>query len=764
MIEHDELQQPLLHLKSVLHVNHPNTCNHTDANANANAVITHNVNVTSSSESEASGVVLFKSLTNMDLCIYDDNYNVNDNGVEVEVEITSIMQQQQQHTSDTSYNINTNINNIASNTTGLVDLDLGSFMCIQVSMLLMQGEGCRGGEQQRLVLARYTYPCTPQHHTNHDNVDKYDSESSSLLSSMSDLEVDLLGRYRNMACWATFPDPMHGNDDDANANANDGNNRDYRNSIEDEIQKRKRRQFGSSKSQPVLCVLVNPNLLCLCDCIPKSSVMTYASTSRLQVSPLPVTEIALPFDASSVFPAAVTRGGVILNRSAKPDDQLYWSQQRFGKHDNQLHIHGPPKVERCSLSKANTTTPISMDDTANNDEHIDLVSPFMIDEQEAIPSLFTILDPLQEPVPISIAQSNTVFKKDKSTEVAASALFLDAFERLLFISMDSDDFICVTYHLHRRRHAFWRMQRDRSSATGSSSTFSIDGLSKILSDCPLFSKTSSAADAAIIDFVGGKLDTSRASTIKRNEEILDLDDKIVQPEHAYITMELLWEEKQAPTRKSYCAAREIFSATNINGRSKLFCFLIDEVISNVKGTKSEELSQNNSILRCYSYHDNVISSETFEIPCVSAQPIQTRARSNACDDTDIIVLRYTSSASLELSPRMFLYRAGKCIIECRADIQTFKASQNEPYDRFLKLFRISHAVGDRFDITYDLISKVEGIHLLTGTIRVYIPLVSGSQLSEAALLALESRLQYHSGESDLVFKLRLDCARVASTR
>ena len=659
------------------------------------------------------GEVIFKSLT--DIPVYDNDpsdmssgscMNVsdsnNDNGntmkcssIEVEVEIRLKSRS-------------------SSGSSGGKGVVREMMICIQVSTLSanqyhQHQDGNFGSE--RLILATYTYPHTPQH----------DTEGS------SNLEVEALGRYRNMACWATFPEPMSAT----------GNRLDR----ERGKQEHKGQLYNNSACRPVLCVLVNPTLLCLCDCIPKSSVST---NKDIHQNPLPVTEIYIPFETSSVFPAAVAGGGVILNRSIKPDDQIHWSRQKLEKqehHHVKLPISGPPKIPRYTLPKLNCVG-VSGNDI-DEDVQIDLVSPFILNEQEEF-SMFVILDPLQEPQPIYIAES-------KSPNHLG-----DAFERLLFVSAVQNEFICVTYHLHLQRHAFWRMRRKVQGDV--SNSLSVDNLSKMLENCTLFTTSNNAADAAIIDFIGGNTDKQTSS--KSEEHFNDYVD-VIQPSQIQIEIDLIWEEKLC---QKCCAAREIFRSSGTNGELTQICLLVEKLVKN--GSKTQ-INQNDNILRSYDFRDGKISSDLSEISCVSAQPTQTNTGYDNCEMTDVLVLRYIERSSKELSPCLCLYRAGKFIVQCIVKRSMREAESSDEHDKNIdsnriKIVGISHAVVDRLDITYDLISRSNSNPISNHKVRVHVPITTLSPLVEEALRVLEFKFQHFSPHDDFVFRLRLDSSRLTA--
>ena len=143
-----------------------------------------------------------------------------------------------------------------------INHNISNPMCVvQVSTVIAQvldlmkddnGDGICGFDNipkaHRSILARYSYPCLPQSQQVGSSEENVDDDDVFLSSHSSNSNAgNTIRNTKNMACWASFED-------------NDGS--------------------SSKRRHLVLCVLVNPNLLCLCDCIPEGGNLLPVSPRR----------------------------------------------------------------------------------------------------------------------------------------------------------------------------------------------------------------------------------------------------------------------------------------------------------------------------------------------------------------------------------------------------------------------------------------------------------------------------------------------------
>lgn len=636
----------------------------------------------------------------------------------------------------------------------------------------------------------------------------------------------------HIACWAKFDLRKSSGKTrlgDANANANNG-------------------RLSKQNTTPVLCVLASTNLLYTID-----------------LSGGQCDEISLPFEATGVFPG---NNGVVLNRAINADDEvrpysastMAMTMPAAGKHNktsNNTNIRGggeasnvhqmitePPRVARVFSPGAPLTSSSSNNNQATTTSNANgSKASGLQNVLEQVPSLFTLTDPLDEPHPVAITTSTSTSslllseggEKSASASnggaesgVADNTLFLDAFERLLYISggisskvvlskstsagAGNDEpveaFLCVTYNLHLQRHALWWM-KEAPPVPGPlplsdmlpSATAGIGGNANGRKG-----RYHTAADAAVADFAFGDntLDgsawsfsdgrgrnqphvglsaadaTSRSILFESSSGGLNylakerLDNIIVSP-HNYpaVSFEMFWDEGRnisddgtPPIQEmaNLAQARQVFMASNLKGELTILCILCPIEDSACDDTIDPY------VLRCLSLESKAIS-HVIDIPCLSAQPIQTTANGA----TDILVCSSTGSKCEDATPRLLLYRACHIITECAIYVSTmdYKSNQNrdqleiwamEATDRsssnetaekkFAKIVDISHAARNMVNVSYVMLNGE--INVIRGSLS----LVATSPLVEASLVALESSPNI---PRELSRQIRTDCARLNQT-
>lgn len=532
-------------------------------------------------------------------------------------------------------------------------------------------------------------------------------------------------QYEHMACWTSFDDELH---------------------------------------HPVLCVLVNRSLLTLCDCIPQCEIIKRDATL------LPITDIALPFEADGVF-SALDGVGVLLNRVPKHDDHLFFNNknEKEGKAFPLDMLNDPPRVQRRVLSPASKQRRDS-DHLPILCEH-DFDSGIHDDKYEgspAIPSLFTILDPLEEPRPVSIASLDKRLhdcNDGGDNNILPSDLFLDAFERLKSVhQLENSDNILITYHLQRKVHSAWRVHKNilkRECEANDSRANVAELVKNIIST----NTKSTAADDALVDFVSGRLlkISLNNSSDESSEESKDKHDDFTA-DQSDIVVELIWKECESEQLNSPFSY--MFMSSTIEGH-QLY-------ILQANPKKSSKV--NKRVLRCFSIPRTANSTQKsgkpiFVEPCISAQ----LTRGHGKDATNLLILRRNEDDSCS---RLCLYRQNKFIVECcisqdnhgscipkshlesltlRCESQERFSTTERPHDDLpseVRIIDITNSIDDRLD----LICELDGHQTIR--VRAQLPIISSSPIVEAALIALESSKSYFQGSSDLPFMIRLDCARL----
>ena len=209
----------------------------------------------------------------------------------------------------------------------------------------------------------------------------------------------------------------------------------------------------TSKSQPVLCVLAAPTLLCLYHVHPS----THNSMSNSVVVEDAHT-IPLPFRAARLQALTSCGGGLLLQRQASVVDQ---EELQIQMQQSQYHSFLNSKEEASNMMDDNdgfvlqappkpvrTTTPMNHSMTTN--------------VNHGVPSLFSLQHPLEDVLPVLWLNDNDD-NNDNPTTTTTERMVTDVFETVLFCGSfewedETNDHdqqqlpICVTYHQHLKRY------------------------------------------------------------------------------------------------------------------------------------------------------------------------------------------------------------------------------------------------------------------------------------------------------------------------
>ena len=202
--------------------------------------------------------------------------------------------------------------------------------------------------------------------------------------------------------------------------------------------------FAEQPNHPLLCVLANPTLLCIWDVYPDEKHPCSVGEGHC---------VPLPFEASSIHPLTGGHPGLLIQRIETVDDHLdaqskIWTTTKTtvgldnmndddydDDDDDHFVLKAPPKPVRTSMD------PLNASSTAFS----------------AIPTLFSLLHPLDDVLPIS--------NMTNCSPGIQPGMIDDVFEKVIFVGTLSgvdpkEDYlgrtefrypICVTYHTVKKR-------------------------------------------------------------------------------------------------------------------------------------------------------------------------------------------------------------------------------------------------------------------------------------------------------------------------
>eukprot|EP00934_Nitzschia_sp_Nitz4_P000741 Nitzschia sp. Nitz4//scaffold57_size113557//99271//106700//NITZ4_004008-RA/size113557-processed-gene-0.20-mRNA-1//1//CDS//3329554897//741//frame0 len=195
--------------------------------------------------------------------------------------------------------------------------------------------------------------------------------------------------------------------------------------------------FPDHPDHKLLCVLASPTLLCVWDVYPEGDHSTLAGEGH---------KIPLPFEAQSIH--AIPASGLLIQRAESLEDLQSDKNWQYSNNapellqgvedDEPFVLKPPPRPVRTSIDTLHVST-----------------APTTAQE---IPSLFTLSHPLQDVLPVA--------------SEGPQGMTTDVFEKILFVGeiswvnpkdayMDRKEHVrqvCVTYHVHQKRHAIWEIQ------------------------------------------------------------------------------------------------------------------------------------------------------------------------------------------------------------------------------------------------------------------------------------------------------------------
>jgi hypothetical protein len=527
----------------------------------------------------------------------------------------------------------------------------------------------------------------------------------------------------------------------------------------------------SDGERKMLCMLSNPTTLHIFDVLGDFNLNKQQGSS---IGPSGHT-IPLPFRARALFSVDYfgtdnCHGLLILrapsDREPVPAEvpfspeglSIPGTPRRYPGNDVEDELQLPPEPVRLNFQR---------------DEFIDM------EEDEAVPSLFSLCHPLDEIRPIA---KNTSNKNDNAN------LFANVDERLMFVgsprlfarheshSAESAQTyvtpICVTYNSILKRHSIWSL------------TNAVEPIPAL----PLWRTTGRGAwrtdekEDAMRESgsIGGSEDTSQADSTDQREEGYPSSLADIYPD---FTMNLLleeevgashnpdsWMETKINMKTSKEANHNAFLATDEIGTGDLTLCI---VMPNCDGEMSEEPSiLRRFLLTAEAPHANnsspvCVSSVSVldDILCISAQQIQSvpvplahfsstkkgtrfSSRFHADDantmSNDVLIVRKSNDKGIG-STKLSLSRSGSIYI---GDL----VLPSNVINADMMLVKVENTVGSRADINF-IDSNCK-----TVTVRAFISLiVRKSPITEITLRAVESALvSLRSGEA-LSLMIRSDC-------
>lgn len=495
----------------------------------------------------------------------------------------------------------------------------------------------------------------------------------------------------------------------------------------------------------MLCVLSNPTTLHIFD------VLGDFNQSKQQGGSIGPSGhiIPLPFRARALFSldyfGSDTCHGLLILR-APSDKEPVPTEVPFSPEG--LSIPGTPRRYGGNVDNDLQLPPEPVRLNFQTDVFIEM------EEDEVVPSLFSLCHPLDEIRPIA---------KIEADDTARSDLFTNVDERLLFVgsprlfarheshSADSAQThtapICVTYHETFKRHAIWTL------------TKAVEPVPPL----PLWKTTGRGAWRTQVESEIGNA-TEEGSSKEGNEDMSHDNSSTYQEKEGFptsfaeiypdFTLSLLHEEKVGASPDGIHARKKVlrhaFLATDVFGTGDLtLCIVMPN---------HDDLNDQPSILRRFSLtvdsqkHGNPVHigsvSTLPDISCISAQQIQSipiplASFSNAkegtrpssrfhsedvnCRATDVLLLHKSSEDGANTT-KLSILRSGHIHI---GDLTL----PQDMTTRNMQLTQVANTVGDRADIIF------VDEDLETTTVRASTSLcVDASPITEIALRAVESSL------------------------